>query len=48
MGAVLADHAEFQLAAEVFPEGLVALPVVLHHLDQLVLDFLLQVGGDDL
>ena len=46
--AVLADHAVFQLAAEVLPEGLISLTLVLEHLGQLTLDLLFQISGDDL
>ena len=48
MDAVLADHAVFQLAAEVLPEGLISLTLVLEHLGQLTLDLLFQISGDDL
>ena len=48
MGAVLADNAVFELTAEVLPELLVALPVVLQHLGKLALDLLLQIGGNHL
>ena len=46
--AVLADHAVFQLAAEVLPEGFISLTLVLEHLGQFALDLLFQISGDDL
>ena len=47
VGAVVRGHAVLQLAAEVPEELLVALPVVLLHPQELGLDLLLQVPGDD-
>ena len=48
VGAVFRRHAVLELPAEVLPEFLVALPVVLEHLGKLALDLLLQIGGDHL
>ena len=48
VGAVVVQGAQLQLAAEAAVDGLVAVPLVLQHPQQLRLDLLLQIGGDDL
>ena len=45
---VVAVDAELNLTAEVLPEDLIALPLVLEHLAKLALDLLFQIRGDDL
>ena len=46
--AVVVQGADLELAAEVLPELLVALPVVAQHPLKLRAQLLLEVGGDDL
>ena len=48
VGAIVGSHAVLELPAEVPEELLIALPVILQQAQELRLDFLFQVGGDDL
>ena len=47
VSAIVCGDAVFDLAAEVLPEDLIALPLVLEHLAKLALDLLFQICGND-